>query len=673
MAKKSSDLISLMEFYGVEFFGETKKDEHIADCPFCDKEKHLYVNPDKGCYFCQRCSKTGTFKDFLGFLWTHFESQITYENLALVANARKIPIESLKNEKIGYHKGKYIFPVFLNTGEITDLRYYAVGEKMHSSPGIITGIYKGELLFDSKLNSHTVWICEGEFDCIVLNHLFNTLSIQHFAISLPGANNFKANWAPFFIDRRVICALDNDSAGKQGTDKITNLIGAVTKSFEIINWPDDFPSGYDISDFLVATAFKDEQYAEAFLNLKKLLSPPSNKNKTSKIKYDITGRVTFPDLIKNFKKFLDVNEDFETMIKICLGTVLSGKILGNDPVWMFIVGPPGYGKTAVLSAFKQADDCYFQSTISRHNLVSGFKTPDGSDPSILGLIGHRCLILKDYTEILVKSKPDREEISGILRGAFDGFVERDFGNGVKRRYETNFPMLAGVTDLIKHHSDAELGERMIRFNLNVDEVDFMQQGEKALVSAITGDEDKNELQQYVAYYLNQEWPITKEALLERSTPEFRRRVLPLAKITAILRTKVTRHEKGIHREAVSYRPKPESVNRLAIQFQRLALALSFVEETPFITSKVYNLIKRIAFDTVDGFSTEICQFLSKMTQPVTRDVIADTVKVPKASIHFYLEDLELVGALQKSYSTAGIKKVVKYSLSPVLKELWSLI
>lgn len=86
-----------------------------------------------------------------------------------------------------------------------------------------------------------VLICEGESDALAVNQAFcclvpedssvfenvpNTESSElvPFAIAIPGAQNFKREWAGFFNGKIIILALDSDSAGRKAAKEIRQTL-----------------------------------------------------------------------------------------------------------------------------------------------------------------------------------------------------------------------------------------------------------------------------------------------------------------------------------------------------------------------------------------------------------------------------------------------------------------
>ena len=40
--------------------------EIVTTCPYCGRIGHLYANPGKGCFMCQRCGRSGTLRELIG-------------------------------------------------------------------------------------------------------------------------------------------------------------------------------------------------------------------------------------------------------------------------------------------------------------------------------------------------------------------------------------------------------------------------------------------------------------------------------------------------------------------------------------------------------------------------------------------------------------------------------
>src|SRR3990167_9187290 len=87
-------------------------------------------------------------------------------------------------------------------------------------------------------------------------------------------------------------------------------------------------------------------------------------------------------------------------LKLVLAVIISARI-PTTPAWMFIVGPPGSGKTEFLNTIKDCIGVTSISSMTSSTLVSGFTTK-GKDASLLMNIPATggVLLFKDFTSIL---------------------------------------------------------------------------------------------------------------------------------------------------------------------------------------------------------------------------------------------------------------------------------
>lgn len=90
-----------------------------------------------------------------------------------------------------------------------------------------------------------LYICEGELDTIrLMQELLNSAGV----IGLPfGAITFKKEWTSAIqkSDIKIFSLLDNDEAGKNGSQRIANLLGS---EIQRVIWPSKV-KGYDLTDF----------------------------------------------------------------------------------------------------------------------------------------------------------------------------------------------------------------------------------------------------------------------------------------------------------------------------------------------------------------------------------------------------------------------------------------
>ena len=157
---------------------------------------------------------------------------------------RGITDETIKKQKLGYViEGRYensISIPYMNPygGEVRTIRYRFLAPnptKYLSTRGSGTNLYNVE-----NTTCDQVWICEGEFDSLILSQM------GHTAIAVPGSSAFKDDWKYLFANcERVSLVFDSDEAGNRGSKRIASILGGVVEDLRLIH----LPEGMDVTDY----------------------------------------------------------------------------------------------------------------------------------------------------------------------------------------------------------------------------------------------------------------------------------------------------------------------------------------------------------------------------------------------------------------------------------------
>jgi hypothetical protein len=139
----------------------------------------------------------------------------------------------------------------------------------------------------------------------------------------------------------------------------------------------------------------------------------------------------------------------------------------GDVVWPLLVGPPGCGKSEIITALTSAPSVWALSSLTPQTLISGFERK-GEPASLLLQIGEfGILAFKDLTTVLTMHREARAQIIGQLREVADGKTEKSFGNGLRLEWEGKLGLVAGVTPVIdeQHSFLAIMGERFLLYRM----------------------------------------------------------------------------------------------------------------------------------------------------------------------------------------------------------------
>jgi DNA primase len=158
---------------------------------------------------------------------------------------RGLKPDTIKRAMLGYvpdgrYAGSISIPYFLPSGVVRGLRYRYLnpderGKKYDNPKGMSVHLYNV-----ARVDSPHVWICEGEFDTLILDQ-------EGFpAVGIPGAKSFKGFWRYLFVHcEQVSIVCDADEAGRSGAARIASLLGQVVSGdIRIVH----LPEGMDVTD-----------------------------------------------------------------------------------------------------------------------------------------------------------------------------------------------------------------------------------------------------------------------------------------------------------------------------------------------------------------------------------------------------------------------------------------
>lgn len=651
-------------YWGVKLNSE-QGIELIGTCPFCNHDDtrsgkgHFYVNSQSAAFKCQSgsCGKEGSWRDFLTYVFETKLERTTDEQLLILTKEQGIPLPILKKKKIAYDaKRGFLYAIYNEQDNVVDIRRHKKNIKEESVKGSEPGITNLKEILNCQ-NGTPIYITEGWRDECAVAWLLWRNKQPGITCSVPGANNFRDTWGKYFTEKKLIVCFDNDKAGygtldeargkATGSRKLESYTKHQVKSLQFITWPDDSEESYDPKQFVIDN--KQEPLAalklfESYLtsyHKHDIADPLIDTNRLKHIQVEVT------ELVDTAKEIYELDKNFIDGFKVALATVVSAKFEGKNPPWVFLVGAPASGKTIILGQFERSTHTIWESTLSSTALISGWGLGDRRnqlDPSILARVNNRCLVLKDFTEVLGKQDTERKEIFDILRGAFDGRVRKPFGTGV-RQYITNFTFLAGVTHEIKAHSTADAGERFLQYEMytSLDE-EVIQ--EKALNAQLFGRDKEKELVNRTTDFLENEYDLSGSALFGLIPRWFRDKIKPLARLTAQLRATVRRHDRGHYYGQLIYIPVKELGNRIVVQLEKLALAMALIEGKSQIDEEIYSIIYKIGMDTCNSINSRLVLYLAKNHEAIPTSEISKRIGISVS--HNMVTDLETLRLIEKN-------------------------
>jgi len=674
-AKKKVDynLAAIMNTFGANI-EESADVEWNGDCLICGGKKKVWVNTDKQLFDCKVCGATGNVYSFYKLF--HAACAAKPPGLAdwlKLSESRGIPKYVLEKFGLVRRKSEWYLPIRGYTGNIVDLRRYALN-KLLSAKGSELSLWNADSLKDLKKPT-TVWWCEGEWDGMAVWWFLEKLNMldDNVVVAVPGAVTLKPAWMDWIKGHHVIALYDNDEAGIKGERKVAERFKGIAKSVKYVHWPASKPNGYDARDY-ITQGFANNETPENLLAALKVIIKNS-------CRFDMregageaaealssADAINFEGLLAAFEKRMKMTTDLRQALHICAAVCLSIDIPG-DPIWLYLVGAPGFGKTMILGSTADSERCVLRSTVTAHSFVSGWRGEGANDPSLIPKLVGKTFVCKDFTEILTMPKIAQDEVFSTLRGAYDGVVQKTFGNGVTREYkDCRFALLAGVTHSINGHKQSSMGERFLKFQMRRMEGKQTEDVIDAAIASV-GNEATTEAElrdAFTKFLLNK---IDIENL-PTFADRLKNRLRGLVQLIAFLRAQVERNERTNN---VIFRPEPEAGTRLAKQLTKLGMCLAVVKREDTITEETYNLLERVALDTAVGFHLDIVDIVVKHNGPIDRESLGKLADISYGAIGSYLEDLIMLKIVietkQNDKVSVGRPKRF-YHLTPTLERLW---
>jgi hypothetical protein len=651
--------------HGLEINGESGSNL-VGDCPFCGKENHFYVHPGTGLWDCKKCGEKGNVSQWLERHCAHWLERTSPSTYRELGRYRGVPWRAFKAAGMAWDGEKWLLPCRDITGAVVDVKTFRYGSKWFSTKGCHAALWGSERL-PKVPEGGVVRLCEGHWDGPVMQWLLREAGSADVVVAT-SADIFKKDWVGWFGGKRVIMHGDADSAGDRFNETVGKTLYGTAQDVRFLNWPEVRPDGWDVSDQTMERLAAGDTPAQVLESLNALvakhhrhlnqdpggipLAAVEGLDGEPGIEPEVEWkplvlppgqRPSFQKVVKTFRKWLKMDDDMVNGLRIILAVVLSEQLPG-DPLWMYVIGPAGSGKTVLLSSTFASDRTISRSTIEPHGLISGMKV-DGEDPSLLGKVNKRTLIFKEGTVLLSMPYMVQAEVYGILRDAYDGHVQKSFGNGVTRCYsDLHFSLLVGVTSVIYSHRDATLGERFLKFHMP-NAHDHDEQIMAAVNNTTQEKEMQDALQDVVTDFLAQD--VQGEGRIPTVPSWVKHRIVALSQVLAMLRATVERSKYGRDGD-ILFRPGHEVGTRIAKQLIKFGMSVCLVNGKRVVDYETYKLMERVAFDTGIGFHVDIVRAM--MTQPngMTRDQISAVADVPLSTLQRALEDLLALGVVLRT-------------------------
>jgi hypothetical protein len=299
----------------------------------------------------------------------------------------------------------------------------------------------------------------------------------------------------------------------------------------------------------------------------------------SEVEVSIPEEVPAPKLARpegEEEVFSTLNEVLETNFykpdlqatRIVLGTINAHYLNIGDPAWLFVVAPPGSGKTTTsIMGACGLPEVISLGDFSENTFLSGFYKH--TEPGVLEKVGktsqegntyttrgNAIFMAKDFTTVLSMRNETRAMILAQLREIHDGSFKRAFGTGDTKEWRGRVTVVAAVTPAIDRHYGVfnVLGERFLQLRWH--RPDSPEAGEWAIDQQGQEEQIRADLAAAVKRIFD-----GADKTVPVLARDMRKRVASLAEVVALGRAHVYRSSYG-NRE-IEEVPEPEANTRLS--------------------------------------------------------------------------------------------------------------
>lgn len=647
--------------FGVDIPKETNASgQYVCDCPLCGKAKHFFLTAEskkfKGepAFTCKSCGLSGNKYTYLKAyydLTLNSSTPGSYTRLGLKKKMRP-EMFALGGVAFSPELHRWLLPTRTSQGGISNIHTYDGnnGSSPISAPGCTLHL----LGLDEIKPTGPIYICEGHWDRMSLKWLLNECQKQpenYTVLAAPGSGTFPESDLQYLTGRDVYLLYDNDQSGYQGMQSAVKKLMGKALTIHVIEWPPNrFPDKFDISDFVRTTDLRpDASFQEilSWCHQAEAGVAAAGVEIIPKLKRD-----TIEEVIQDFKETgIHMYPGLRDALIVTLAVVESIKFKG-EPLWMYLIGVSGAGKSLALEATLASSEVLYRTAITHRSLLSGFNGED--DPSLLAKLPGRSLVVKDYSNVLALPHYEQDLLFSILREAYDGRVYRDYGNGVIRQYpppdspyeDCRFSFVAGVTPEIYARNNSALGERFLRFHIPRTGADDLRAIETVMDDSWRTHQQSKRRAAAVAGFLGRNGDTPFDQIKPPSMPEwYKKRLISLAQFVGYCRSHVSRTK-----DDLDYDPAVESGTRMAKQLLKLSYSICRIMGKTTCDKDVYRLVRKVAWDTAHGWRRSIYKAIYTQGEGEC-DAISRLTGFSRTTVFRQLRDMHALGLLKKGPTT----------------------
>jgi len=327
-------------------------------------------------------------------------------------------------------------------------------------------------------------------------------------------------------------------------------------------------------------------------------------------------------------------------IRIILSAAVAHRVKHEVPIWCFLLGASGTGKSLVPFLIEALPDVYKLNSITPNSLLSGLPRSKGGESLLLN-IGSKedrsgILLFPDFSTVISKRDDAVKSIAGDLREVYDGRLRKDTGASKAVTWEGKVTIIAFCTPELERQWGAMrgLGERFVQVRWG--RGDGILQATKAYQQIGKEVEIKRELTRLAKNFFKH-----IRGMFPDPPDPISNGVAHLSEITSLLRASAIRDDRTKKLEDVS---DPEGNTRFFKAIVQIARAHAAMFGRDFVDMADYKLAARVALDSIPAMRLRVVRAIPRGTDIFQQDLI-DKVAKPKTSTLRIVEELEFLGVV----------------------------
>lgn len=333
-------------------------------------------------------------------------------------------------------------------------------------------------------------------------------------------------------------------------------------------------------------------------------------------------------------------------IRIVMGTVKAHYLNAGDPAWLFVVAPPGTGKTTMsIMGAAGLPEVITLGDFTENTFLSGMF--GATTPGMLEKLGrveqtgktytttgNGIFLAKDFTTVLTMRREKRSAILAQFREMHDGEFKRDFGTGDTKIWRGRITVVAAVTPVLDRHYSifSTLGERFLQVRWH--RPDSPEAGERAMDQQGHEKQIRLELCESIKNIFD-----NTTATVPTLPTGMRKRIAALAEIAAIGRTHVYRS--GYGNREIDYVPESEANTRISKCMAAIALGIAALNGRTEVDQQDLQDAMRVGLDSLTDIRRSVFGAIVEGRDP-------NSLKQAKTVIRRELENMEALGLIENA-------------------------